>query len=145
MKILKHVIAFVAGLFAMQVLVMGVQTIGHKIWAPAEGCAYSLDSMFNPDSMEACMAALPAYIETAPFGALLFPFISYFFASMGAGLVAAKLAPSHGLRYVWTFAILTLLGGVVTMTSLPMPAWAWVAGIVAPIAGAWVAKNRLAG
>ena len=139
MSILRLILSLVVGIVVFAVTVAGIEWIGHQTYPVPEtitdlqtaiGTAMSEGRLDDAGRLgEELEAAMSAYAQTAPTGALLFVVFAWISGAFLGGGIAAALAPF--LRVVMALAIALLdVAGIVMMTSqIPHPAWMPIAGI----------------
>lgn len=105
--------AFFAGAFTGSAFNWAIVTLNFALFPPPEGM----------DPMD--MDALAAYVAGLPTTAFLIVLVAHLGqAFVGAG-VAAVLAV-HKRTLAMLIGVLTLLGGVYNLMSLPHPTWMWI-------------------
>lgn len=86
-------------------------------------------------------AALAAVIAEAPAYKLVLVPVAWFLAAALGGWIAAKIAGRASLAHAFFIAGLLILAAILNMLMIPHPAWFWVAGLAAPLAGMLVAAR----
>lgn len=115
---IKKVTAVLAGIISAGFMVFLVQSIGNYFYPFPEGTDSS-----DPE-------ALKSYVQNAPFMALFFVIISYFFGALVSGFVSTKIANDGKMVYAIICAIFFLIASIYNMFMLPTPIWFWIFGIL---------------
>lgn len=114
MTILKNVGAVLLGMFLGGVANMGLILVSWQIWPPPEG--------FDMNDQ----AQLADFVGTLPAAAFAFVMVAHLAQALVGGWIAARLAASRPRVLAMIVAVLTLVGGVMNLTTLPAPAWMWL-------------------
>lgn len=115
---IKKIAAVLAGIISAGFAVFLVQAIGQYFYPLPEGT----------DSAD--IEALKLYVQYAPFMALFFVIISYFFGALVSGFVSTKVANDGKLVYAAICAVFFLMASIYNMFMLPTPIWFWILGIL---------------
>jgi hypothetical protein len=122
MKILRSILAVVAGFIVSAMVTFAIQQISHRMYPLPEGT--------DTSDMEALSKLLP----TMPIGALLMVLFSWEFGAFIGGAVAALIA---GRARCWHAGI---VGGLVLASTITVffmlrghPEWMIVAGLLLPL------------
>jgi MFS family permease len=109
---IKKIGIVLLGIMVANVLIFGVQSIGHKIYPPGIDL-----SQASPEKIE-------AYIAGMPIGAMLMVWLAYAVGSIIGGFTVGKLGKqSFGIQgSYWVGGILTVLG-LVNLVIIPHPMW----------------------
>ena len=110
-----------AGLAVAIAAIMAVEAIGNQLYPPPAG--YDLTE---------------ASAETLPFETLVWPVIGWFLGAIAGSWVAVRVS---GERWSgWAIAACVLAATVLNLALIAHPLWMIVAGVIAPIAGGWIAQ-----
>jgi hypothetical protein len=71
-------------------------------------------------------AAMPDYFSSIPAAGFLIILTAHLGQSFFGGLVAALLSPNRPREMALIIGVLSLIGGVLNMLQLPLPAWMWI-------------------
>lgn len=119
MRILRYVLAFLAGALVAGFVVAGIEGLGHAVYPPPAG--------LDPSDME----QLKAMVATLPIGALLFVLFAWAAGAYAGGLVAARIAPARRGLLAASIGALMLAAVVANLALIPHPLWFAATGIVA--------------
>jgi hypothetical protein len=113
---LRRVLAAIAGLIVGGIVVMIVETFGHRMYPPPPG--------LDMNNMEALRAAA----ANAPTGARAAVVVAWALGSFAGGLTAGRI----GRHIIPALAVggILMLGGIFNLATIPSPIWMWVAGIL---------------
>jgi hypothetical protein len=111
-----------AGIAVAIVLMMVIEAIGNQLFPPP-----ALD-LNNPNAP----AALPV-------ANLIFPVIGWFLATLVGSWLAIQLSDRDWTS--WIIAACVLVGELADFLLGRHPLWMMVAGVLAPLAGAWIAQR----
>ena len=118
MKILRYVLAYLAGALVAGFVVAGIEALGHAVYPPPAG--------LDPSDLE----QLKAMVATLPVGAFLFVLSAWAAGAYAGGLVAARIAPARRGVLAAAVGALVLAAVVANLTMIPHPLWFSVVGIV---------------
>lgn len=110
MRILKNILAVIAGWIAGSMINMGLIQLGNQI-LPMEG--------IDPNDMDSLVAAMP----NLDFYYFIFPFLAHALGTFTGAIVAALIAASHKMKIALVVGGLFLLGGIAASFMLPAPVW----------------------
>jgi hypothetical protein len=113
---LRRVLAAIAGLIVGGLVIMLVETAGHRVYPSPPG--------LDPNNMEALRAAAAA----APAGAKAAVVVAWALGSFAGGLIAARIG-KHLIPALAVGAIL-MIGGIFNLVMIPSPIWMWIAGLL---------------
>ncbi|GAB2652789.1 hypothetical protein [Arenimonas aestuarii] len=122
MRILRYVLAFLAGAIVAGFVVAGLEALGHAVYPPPVG--------IDPGDIEQIKAAVAAM----PVGALLFVLFAWVAGAYAGGLVAARLAPGRRGLLAAVVGALVLAAVVANLAMIPHPLWFAALGILAVLA-----------
>ncbi len=126
-RILRIVLAVVAGFAAGSVVNMTLISVGGTVVPPPTGA--------NVTTMEGLRAAMPLF-EPKHF---LFPFLAHALGTLVGAAVAGLLAPERSAGPALGVGSLFLLGGIASVFMLPSPTWFTVADLMfAYVPFAWL-------
>jgi len=118
----RKILAVVAGTLAAVILIIAIESLGHAVYPV-------------PDDIDFTdRAAVRAYTDSLPLGALLFVMAAWLLATFGGGVLASAIARKRPLVYCAITGGLVLVGTIMNLLSIPHPLWfslVSVAGIVA--------------
>lgn len=125
----RYVLAVFAGVVAAVIVIWAVQSVGHAIYPLPEG--------LDPRDTD----AIAGYVETAPFGALVFPLVAWIVGTFVGGLVASYVARTRPMVFAGIVGALLLISSVVNLISIPHPTWFMIAAIILIPAAAYGASR----
>lgn len=117
-SIFKNIAAVVVGVVVGCAVNMGIIVIGAFIIKPPLGV--------DVTSTEHLKASIHLF-EPQHF---IFPFLAHAFGTFVAGLVAARIAVTHQLRFAVVVGCIFLLAGIVNVMMLPAPWWFYIIDLV---------------
>jgi hypothetical protein len=139
MKVIRFLIAPVAGIVAFMFGVMALEAVGHAIYPPpAEIEALSRamgDAMAAGDTeryrqvQEEMTPVLSAWLVDAPVGALLAVVLAWIGGGLIGALVAAVIAPAGKLWFALLVGAFDVVGIVMVTAQFSHPTWMTVLGI----------------
>ena len=125
--VLRNVLAVIAGFVIGSIVNMALIMIGGKVIPPPAGV--------DVTTMEGLRAGMHLF-EPKHFA---FPFLAHALGTLVGALVAASLAASRKLLMALVVGVLFLVGGIMSVMSLPSPMWFSVLDLVAAyIPMAWL-------
>jgi len=125
--VLRNVLAVIAGFVIGSIVNMALIMIGGKVIPPPAGV--------DVTTMEGLRAGMHLF-EPKHFA---FPFLAHALGTLVGALVAASLAASRKLVMALVVGVLFLVGGIMSVMSLPSPMWFSVLDLVAAyIPMAWL-------
>ena len=124
---LRSIIHPLLGVLLAMAGVALVQGLGHQLYGVAP-----VEEGMSPEQVD---AAVRAYLETAPFGALAFPILAWMFGTFAGTLYVVQLC--HEMPGAHSAPVLSvmLLCTILMLTMLPHPAWMYIAPLL--VVGAW--------
>ncbi len=122
MKILRYLLAFLAGAIVAGFVVAGFEALGHAVYPPPAG--------LDPGNLEQVKAA----VASMPAGAFLFVLFAWAAGAYAGGLVAARIAPGRRGVLAAVVGALVLAAVVANLAMIPHPLWFAALGIVAVLA-----------
>jgi hypothetical protein len=131
-KVLRYVAAVLGGMVVGGLVVAAIEGLGHQAYPPPA----DLDS--------ADPAAMAAYAESLPAGALGFVILAWAAGAFVGGIVAARIAPAHRAVLATVIGAFILAGSVSNLLLIPHPQGFAVAAIVM-IVGATFAAAAVGG
>lgn len=123
--LLKTILGVVAGVIVGGAVVFVTEMIGHSLFPPPAGTDLS-----NPEDLKRLMESLP----TAAYAMVL---LGWFLGSFAGAFVALKIANKPVAA--WAVAVLFILLTAANFVMIPHPMWMIAAGILIPLASAWLA------
>jgi hypothetical protein len=126
MRVLRSILAVVAGCFAAGVLTALVEGLGDVIFPPPPGVDLSDH------------AAMAKIMDQLPLGALLSVLAGWAIGTGGGAAVAARLAPRAAAIHGLIVGLVMMALGVATMLMIPHPVWFWIAAVLLTPASAWI-------
>lgn len=127
---MRVVLGILVGVVVAIVCVFAIEFVGHMVYPPPAGLDLS-----DPEGAARLIAGLPA-------GAFAFVLAAWFLGALVGAFTANRIGRSAVAG--WVVVLVVICGGIYSMLAIPHPAWMWAAGIVLPLAAAWIAQ-RLAG
>lgn len=67
-----------------------------------------------------------AYVETLPLTAFLIVLVAHLSQAFFGALVAAKISRKRPMVVAMLIGVLSLIGGLINMQSIPLPTWMWI-------------------
>ena len=135
-RLLIAIVAVIVGLAVGMAANMGFVIINLQIFPLPEGVAWT-------DEEE-----IKSWLGTLPKTAFILVFVAHLSQAFLGGLVAARIAKRNMMCVAITIGVLTMVGGIMNMMSIPAPAWLWIEVplylVVAWIAAKIVMKQRSA-
>lgn len=116
----------IAGIGLAIAVMVAIEAVGNQLYPPPMG--------MNLEQ--------PGAATRMPFGTLIFPVIGWFVGPLAGGAAAVIL--SRDRRAAWPVGGAVLIGALLQFALAGHPLWMIVAGLAAPLAGAWLAQ-RVAG
>lgn len=109
---IKKIGIVLLGIIVANVLIFGVQSIGHKIYPPAIDL-----TTLTPEQWK-------AYVASLPLGALLMVWVAYLVGSLVSGYMVGKMGKQEfGLKAAyWVGGILSVFG-IINLFMIPHPIW----------------------
>jgi len=124
---LRLISGVVAGTLVAFLCVFGIEALGHIVFPPPAGT-----DLTDPAQVARLMDLMPP-------AALAFVLAAWFLGTLAGAWVANAVAQS-GLAG-WIVALLVVAAGAYTMIMIAHPAWMWAAGLLLPLAAAWLAQR----
>ena len=121
----KTILAVLAGVIAGGAIVFVTEAVGHSLFPPPADI-----NLADPEDVKRLMASLPA-------GAFAMVLVGWFLGSFAGALVALRIARSP--TAAWGVAVVFTLLTAASFTMIPHPMWMIVAGLLIPLASAWLA------
>lgn len=121
---MKKIVPVLAGVISAVITVFLVEGISHSIWPPPEGIDIS-----NPEDLAILM-------ETIPLPAIVAVLVAWILGAFVGGLIARKVDNSPDNSSSLITGGIVVIFGILTMMTIPHPAWMWVFGILTPIPAA---------
>ncbi|MBA3512391.1 hypothetical protein [Sphingomonas sp.] len=110
-----------AGLAVALITIAAVEAIGNQLFPPPAG--YDMTSGSS---------------ETLPFETLVWPAIGWFLGAVAGSWVAIRVS---GERWAgWAIAVFVLAATILNLVLITHPPWMIVAGVIAPVLGAWIGQ-----
>lgn len=130
MKLLRNILAIVAGIILGSVVNMAIVMLGPSLIPPPAGV-----DMTTPEGLAAGIGLL----EPRHFIA---PFLAHALGTLVGALVAYLVAASHKARFAYAVGVLFLIGGIAACFMIPAPVWFMAADLLlAYLPMAWVATK----
>lgn len=128
MKLLRNILAVLAGVVLGSVVNMAIVTFGPALIPPPSGV-----DMSTPEGLAAGIALFePRHFVT--------PFLAHALGTLVGALVAYLVAASHKARFAYAIGVLFLIGGIAACFMIPAPAWFMALDLlVAYLPMAWLA------
>lgn len=109
---LKIIGALIAGLIVGMAANMILVTLNLKLF-PAS------TPLNNPEAWN-------DYIVSLPDTAFIIPVLAHLSQAFFGAWVTARLSPTQPFKFAMAIGVLSLLGGIVNASSLPIPIWMWL-------------------
>ncbi len=133
MKILRNILAIIAGFAAGSIVNMSLLMLGNTIVELPPGTDVS-----TPEGLAAAMPRFTAIHY-------LFPFLAHALGTLAGAWVAASIALTHKMIFALVMGGLFLIGGIANAFMLPAPAWFIVLDLMgAYIPMAWIGGRSAA-
>jgi len=116
---LRKIAAIVVGAFVAIALIATVEYLGHQVYPPASGIDIN------------DMAAMEAYADSMPVGALLFVAAAWMTGAFGGGILATFIAREAAATNCLIVGGLVLAGTIMTLISIPHPLWFSITSLIA--------------
>ena len=116
--ILRNILAVIAGLFVGSVVNMSIILVSGSIIPPPNGA--------DNTTMEGLQATMHLF-EPKHF---LFPFLAHALGTLAGSLTTALIAANHKTKLALVIGGFFLLGGIVSVCSLPSPIWFTIVDLV---------------
>jgi hypothetical protein len=134
---LRSVLAVVAGVIVAGLFIVGIETIGHRLYPPPA----ELD-LKNPEALRDMVRSMPL----AAIGSVL---LAWVIGALAGAWVAARIAMQWRVGHAGVIGAVILAGAAANMLMIPHPAWMWVGALVLiPLAayagGRWATRVRSA-
>ena len=123
--LVKMILAVLIGVIAGGAIVFATEAIGHSLFPPPPDI-----NLADPEDVKRLMASLPA-------GAFIMVLLGWFLGSFAGALVAFSIARKPGAA--WAVAAIFILFTAMNFLMIPHPAWMIAAGLLIPLASAWLA------
>jgi hypothetical protein len=127
--ILRNISAVVAGIVIGSAVNMGIILISGSVIAPPAGA--------DVTTSEGLAASMHLFQPKH----FLMPFLAHAIGTFAGALVAALIAATHKMKFALGIGIFFMVGGIVSVLTLPSPAWFTVADLVC----AYIPMGYLAG
>jgi len=126
MKIIRNILAVIAGWLAGSAINMSLIQVGNSLF-PIEGMA------------SADMQVLAEIMPTLGSNYFIFPFLSHALGTLVGAAIAGLIAINHKMKFSLAIGVLFLIGGIAVSFMLPAPSWFIVSDILlAYIPMAWL-------
>lgn len=112
-----------AGLAAAIVIMMVTESIGNQIAPPPTRIGVSDDTN----------------VQALPFLTLLFPVLGWFFGALIGSWLAIRVSDERWTA--WVIAACVLAATIFNFALALHPTWMMIAGLIVPLAGAWLAQR----
>lgn len=123
----RNIGAVLVGLIAATVVLMLLETLGHKLYPFPEG--------IDPKDK----AQFIAHFQTLPIGALLYVLVVQAVASLAGGYVTGRIAaPNGNLRLAYILGGILTFFGIINLYTIPHPMWYAVCNILVYIPFVWI-------
>lgn len=128
----RSILAVLGGGLVCGIVVFAVEAVSSQVFPLPPGV-----DLTDPEAIRAAVADLPL-------GAFLFLLLAWFVGVFAGAWVAARLAPQSPFVHGMIVTGLVVASAVVNLSTLPHPAWMWVAGPAVIFASGWLGA-RLGG
>lgn len=118
MKLLRNILALLAGLVVGSVVNMAIVIAGPSLIPPPAGV-----DVTNPESLAQSMHLFEARH-------FVMPFLAHALGTLVGALVAYLAAASHKARFAWAVGAVFLAGGIAACFMIPAPAWFMAADLL---------------
>lgn len=110
--------------------VFAIEWLSHQIFPPPPG--------MDPADPDSIARAIPAIRLPAK----LLVTLAWLIGTVAGGIAAVRISAKHWAA--WIVAGVVLLATIANLAMIPHPLWMAITGILAPIAGGWLAARRAA-
>jgi hypothetical protein len=117
-RVIRSVLAVIAGFVAASVIMMIVETTNVKLLYPELG--KRAEGVTDRDEIKAIMAS-------APVGALVVVLVGWALGSVAGGYLATLISRKPPYGHALALGVLLTLAGVANNLMLPKPLWFWIA------------------
>jgi hypothetical protein len=118
MKLLRNILALLAGIVVGSVVNMAIVIAGPSLIPPPAGV-----DVTNPESLAQSMHLFEARH-------FVMPFLAHALGTLVGALVAYLAAASHKPRFAWAVGAVFLAGGIAACFMIPAPAWFMAADLL---------------
>lgn len=125
---IRNICAVLVGLIAGMALNMAIIMLDTLLYPMPEGVSFE-----DKEGMA-------AYIESLPVIALLIVMLAHLGQAFVGGWIAAIISRNSSMVVAMIVGVLTLLGGLYNMSTLPLPAWMWIE-VPLYLVAAWAAAR----
>ncbi len=115
---LRYLWATILGWCVALGTVAGIETIGHKI--------YPVPQELDVNNSEAMLA----YMDSLPFGALLFVLFAWFSAIFIGSVVCVFISKARAMTFALLIGGIILLGALTSLIFIPHPIWFSVTALI---------------
>lgn len=126
MLMIRTILAAVAGLVAMALSVVAIESIGHVLYPPPADTDLS-----NPEVLKALMPSLPVM-------ALVFVILAWAVGAFVGAVIACLITHKHHQRLAIGIGLVMVALAGVSMVSIPHPTWMVFLGVTLPVPLAWL-------
>ena len=128
-KLMKTILAVVAGVVVGGAIVFVTEAVGHSLFPPPADI-----NLANPEDVKRLMASLPA-------GAFAMVLLGWLAGSLAGALVALRIARKPVAA--WSVAAVFIVLTTVNFYLIPHPGWMIAVGLLIPLASAWLALRLM--
>ena len=125
---IRNICAVLVGLVTGMALNMAIVMLSMVLYPMPEGVGWN------------DREGLAAYIETLPATAFLIVMLAHLGQAFVGGWIAAIISRNSSMVVAMIVGVLTLLGGLYNMSTLPLPAWMWIE-VPLYLVAAWAAAR----
>ncbi|MEG3088478.1 hypothetical protein [Sphingomonas sp. PB4P5] len=126
-RLMRRILGIVLGAAAALAILAAIEAAAHWLYPVA----------LDYEALD--RAALARAVALLPLAAKLLVLLGWFAATFGGAWLALRVCDWRWSG--WIIALVIVTGNVATLLALPHPLWMQVSAIVAPLAGAWLARR----
>lgn len=126
----RRVLGSVAGIVVCILVITLVEGAGHMLFPPPPGT-----DMRDP-------AQVARVVDVIPLPAKVMVAVAWFLGSLAGA--ATALVTSRWPAAAWIVAAMVIAGAIISYTQIPHPLWMQAAGVLLPLAAAWLALRLVA-
>ena len=129
---LRAILAVMVGLIAGMIFNMAMVVLNTTLHPMPEGVDFN-----DAEGMK-------AYFATLPVIAFVLILVAHVGQAFVGGLVAAVIGRNATIAVAMTVGLLSMVGGILNMMSMPLPGWMWIEMPLYPVAAWFAARLVLA-
>ncbi len=127
----KRILSVLAGIVSGIIIIYLIEMGSHIIYPFP-----STFDMNNPESVK-------QYIDTAPFGAILFIAIAWAVGSFIGGFVTSLISKSSKTTLSMIVGVILMIAGLINLLTFPHPVWLWIVGLAVFLPSAYLGSRSV--